>query len=141
MNKKINTVDIIVVIDRKKIVLIERTKPPFMDKLVLPGGKMDHEGESPRQACAREALEEINLEVNPKDLLFLTTLDNKDPRPFIGISFVYAFFLNDKRKIKKLAAKSDAKEIVIKNIKSIKEKDIGFKHYDAIKLLKQNTRQ
>lgn len=135
--KKINTVDIVVIINQTKIVLIKRTKPPFMDKLVLPGGKIDESDKNDREACVREADEEINLKVDPDDLKFLTILDREsgDPRPFIGVSHVYLINIDDPQMIKKLAPKTDAKSIFIREIKDLKEDEIGFHHWDAIKLL------
>jgi ADP-ribose pyrophosphatase YjhB (NUDIX family) len=56
----IPTVDIIIEIESKGIVLIKRKNPPY--GWAIPGGFVDY-GESLEQAAVREAKEETNLDV------------------------------------------------------------------------------
>jgi ADP-ribose pyrophosphatase YjhB (NUDIX family) len=81
----IPTVDIIIEIDKKGIVLIKRKNPPL--GWAIPGGFVDY-GESLEEAASREAKEETNLDV---DLIrqFHTYSDpSRDPRHH-SISTVY----------------------------------------------------
>jgi ADP-ribose pyrophosphatase YjhB (NUDIX family) len=56
----IPTVDIIIEIESKEIVLIKRKNPPY--GWAIPGGFVDY-GESLEKAAVREAKEETNLDV------------------------------------------------------------------------------
>lgn len=47
-----------VVRDKEKVLLVEHATGPYMGKLALPGGKIEH-GESPEQALRRELQEEV----------------------------------------------------------------------------------
>lgn len=130
------TADGVVTIQNKKIVLIKRAKPPFMDKLVLPGGHVDVEDASVAAACARELQEEIRLKVLPSDLTLLTILDapGRDPRPDRRITIVYHI---DLPKQPNLQAADDAASLTIKEIDSLSPEEIGFDHWLAIKLYKE----
>lgn len=133
----IQTVDIAVTIGRKHIVLIERAKPPFMDKLVLPGGHVEPTDESFTSACAREALEEIGLVVRPEDLRFLMTIEgNSDPRPGHRVSQVFTINFPTLEALGSCTASSDAKSIHIRELASLKPEEIGFDHFQAIIKLK-----
>jgi len=129
------TTDGLITIQKQKIVLIKRMKEPFLDKLVMPGGHVDDEDKNIASACARELEEEIGLKVNPEDLKLFTILDypNRDPRPGKRISIVYHIDL-DKEPV--LKADTDAKEVVLKNISDITADELGFDHWQAVKLLK-----
>jgi ADP-ribose pyrophosphatase YjhB (NUDIX family) len=131
------TVDIAVTINSSEILLIKRAKEPFMDKFVLPGGHFELSDPSATIACVREALEEINLKVDPKKLSLLTILDkpDRDPRKGRRISIVYTINLSNLEKVKNCRAESDALSIEIKNLKDLSEKEVGFDHWEAIKLL------
>jgi ADP-ribose pyrophosphatase YjhB (NUDIX family) len=81
--KLVLTVDGLVTLAHQEIVLIRRAKPPFMDKLVMPGGHVEASDVSIPAACARELEEEIGCRLNPADLQLLCVLDrpDADPRP------------------------------------------------------------
>ena|SRR3989338_4203183 len=134
----VHTVDIAVTIGRTKIILIERTKPPFMDKLVMPGGHVEPTDETFAAACAREAREEIGLAVSPADLHFLTTIEgNNDPRPGHHTSHVFTIDFSSLEVLGICAAGSDAKAIHIRELASIKPEEIGFDHLQAIECLRK----
>ncbi len=78
------TVDIIIeLVDG--IVLIERKNPPY--GWAIPGGFVDW-GESVEEAAVREAKEETGLDVKLKDLLYVYSKPDRDPR-FHTISTVF----------------------------------------------------
>jgi len=128
------TVDLIAIAEGH-ILLIKRRKAPFMDKLVLPGGHVEEDDLNLVSAVMREAEEEIGLIINPSELKLLTVLDapDRDPRPGKRISIVYLIKLSELSLLQKCKPESDALEIVIIPLEEIKEEDIGFDHYEAIK--------
>lgn len=73
------TVDIIVEVD-DGIVLIERNNEP--KGYALCGGFVDY-GESLESAAVRETGEELNLDVRLKDLLYVYSEPDRDPRQHI----------------------------------------------------------
>ena len=129
------TVDIVVTINGRDLVLITRTKPPCMDKLCLPGGRVDPTDIDHAHAAAREACEEINLRVAPGDLRYLTTLDAvwRDERPGRWISTVFHIDLPNPDG---LYAGDDAKSLHVFSLASLRPEEIGFDHWEAIKLVR-----
>src|SRR5512136_755436 len=81
----IPTVDIIIEIESKGIILIKRKNPPY--GWAIPGGFVDY-GESLEEAAIREAEEETNLEVELKRQFHAYSDPNRDPRHHT-ISTVY----------------------------------------------------
>lgn len=74
------TVDIIIeLLDEPHlpIILIERKNPPY--GWALPGGFIDY-GETVETAAKREAMEEINLEVDLVEQFYVYSDPNRDPR-------------------------------------------------------------
>ena len=70
------TVDIIIEVEGG-IVLIERKNPPY--GWAIPGGFVDY-GESVESCAIREAHEETGLVVHLKDLLYVYSRPDRDPR-------------------------------------------------------------
>jgi len=138
MRQEFITVDGAVTIASAGIVLIERTKPPFEGKLVLPGGHVEV-GESLVDACVRELAEEICLRVSPENLKLLTILDStgRDPRPGHGFSVVYTIDLPRVEALTYCKAGSDAKAMYVRDIASIRPEELGFDHAKAIDLLRE----
>ena len=71
------TVDIIIHLPGKGVVLIQRKNPP--PGWALPGGFVDY-GESAEQAAIREAKEETGLEVELLTLFGVYSKPDRDPR-------------------------------------------------------------
>ena len=126
------TVDIIVTY-QDKILLIERAKEPFMDKLVLPGGHMEETDLSLAHAAIRELREEVGIKAHASALSLLTTLDglDRDPRGR-KISVVFLLDIQDKEDFYCAHAASDARKIVILKKTDLSPNMIGFDHWQAI---------
>jgi len=128
------TTDGLITIKNKTVVLIRRAKAPFEDKLVMPGGHVETEDESVAHACARELEEEIGLKISPEKLKLLKILDapGRDPRPGRRISVVYWANLKEDPD---LQAGDDAAKVILRSIKSLKKEEVGFDHWEVIKML------
>jgi ADP-ribose pyrophosphatase YjhB (NUDIX family) len=114
----IPTVDIIIEIESKGIVLIKRKNPPH--GWALPGGFVDY-GESLEEAAVREAKEETDLDVKLTEQFHTYSDPERDPRHH-SISTVYI------AKTKGIPqAKDDAIEIGFFNEFSLPD-EIAFDH-------------
>jgi len=71
------TVDIIIELEGRGVVLINRKNPPF--GWALPGGFVDY-GETLEEAAVREALEETSLQVELTRQFHAYSDPNRDPR-------------------------------------------------------------
>ena len=71
------TVDIIIEIESKGIVLIKRRNPPY--GWAIPGGFVDY-GETLEEAAIREAKEETNLDIELKRQFHTYSDPERDPR-------------------------------------------------------------
>jgi ADP-ribose pyrophosphatase YjhB (NUDIX family) len=114
----IPTVDIIIEIESKGIVLIKRKNPPH--GWAIPGGFVDY-GESLEEAAIREAKEETNLDVELKRQFHTYSDPNRDPRHH-SISTVY---IAKGKGIPK--AKDDATDTGIFNESNLPD-EIAFDH-------------
>ncbi len=136
MNEKIiRTVDIAVTF-RGSILLIKRTKAPFMDKLVLPGGHVEA-GENLLAAAVRELEEEVGLRLDVPRLRELKTLNapDRDPRPGRRVSVVFIAELSSADEACLCHAGSDAASLHWRHLSSLSAGEIGFDHFEAIRLL------
>ena len=114
----IPTVDIIIEIKSKGIVLIKRKNPPY--GWAIPGGFVDY-GESLEEAAVREAKEETNLDVKLVRQFHTYSDPKRDPRHH-SISTVYIGKGNGIPR-----AKDDALEIGIFNESNLPA-EIAFDH-------------
>jgi len=114
----IPTVDIIIEIGSKGVILIKRKNSPF--GWAIPGGFVDY-GESLEKAAMREAKEETNLEVKVIRQFHTYSDPKRDPRHH-SISTVYIAKGKGKPK-----AKDDALEIGIFNELNLPD-EIAFDH-------------
>lgn len=112
------TVDIIIEIESKGIVLIKRKNPPF--GWAIPGGFVDY-GESLEEAALREAKEETNLDVKLVRQFHTYSDPHRDPRHH-SISTVYIAKAEGSPQ-----AKDDASEIGIFTESSL-PMEIAFDH-------------
>ena len=112
------TVDIIIEIESKGIVLIKRKNPPY--GWALPGGFVDY-GESLEESAIREAKEETDLDVKLNKQLHTYSDPKRDPRNH-SISTVYIAKAKGRPQ-----AKDDAIEIGIFNESNLPE-EIAFDH-------------
>ncbi|MEW6377408.1 MAG: NUDIX hydrolase [Thermodesulfobacteriota bacterium] len=119
----IPTVDIIIEIESKGIVLIKRKNPPY--GWAIPGGFVDY-GESLEEAALREAKEETNLDVELLKQFHTYSDPNRDPRHH-SISTIY---IAKAKGIPK--AKDDALEIGIFNESNLPD-EIAFDHRFILK--------
>ncbi len=119
----IPTVDIIIEVESKGIILIKRKNPPY--GWAIPGGFVDY-GESLEEAALREAKEETNLEVQFLRQFHTYSAPNRDPRHH-SISTV---FIAKAKGIPK--AKDDALEIGIFNASNLPE-EIAFDHREILR--------
>jgi ADP-ribose pyrophosphatase YjhB (NUDIX family) len=114
----IPTVDIIIEIESKGIVLIQRKNPPY--GWAIPGGFVDY-GESLEEAAQREAKEETNLNVTLIKQFHNYSDPKRDPRHH-SISTVY---IAKAKGIPK--AKDDALGIGVFNESNLPD-EIAFDH-------------
>ena len=112
------TVDIIIEIEGKGIVLIRRKNPP--NGWAIPGGFVDY-GESIENAAVREALEETSLRVELLRQFHVYSSPDRDPR-FHTISTVFVA-----RATGSPIAADDAKDVGVFTKESLPGK-IAFDH-------------
>ena len=112
------TVDIIIEIEWKGIVLIRRKNPPY--GWAIPGGFVDY-GESIENAAVREALEETSLKVELLRKFHVYSSPDRDPR-FHTISTVFTA-----RATGSPIAADDAKEAGIFTKETLPD-EIAFDH-------------
>ena len=119
----IPTVDVIIEIGSRGIVLIKRKNPPY--GWAIPGGFVDY-GESLEQAAVREAKEETNLDVRLIRQFHTYSDPKRDPRHH-SISTVY---IARAKGIPK--AKDDAIEIRIFDDSNLPD-EIAFDHRSILR--------
>jgi len=117
------TVDIIIEIESREIVLIKRKNPPH--GWAIPGGFVDY-GESLEEAAVREAKEETNLDVELIKQFHTYSNPNRDPRHH-SISTVYIARAKGSPK-----AKDDALEIGIFTESNLPDQ-LAFDHRSILK--------
>ncbi len=124
------TVDAVILINNKKdLVLIKRKNPPFQGQLALPGGFVDV-GETVENACIREAFEETNINVNILNLIGVFSDPKRDPR---GHTITIAFLCEPNTKNEKPKAKDDAASLEFVPLATIHSLKLAFDHMQIIK--------
>lgn len=71
--------DCVVFDSEGRVVLIRRKNPPYQGRYALPGGFVE-DNETVEAACAREAKEEINLDVTNLRFVGVYSDPRRDPR-------------------------------------------------------------
>ncbi len=112
------TVDIVIELENKRIVLIQRGKEPY--GWALPGGFVDY-GESLEEAAKREAMEETSLDVELVRQLGAYSAPDRDPRHH-AISVVFLARANGEPR-----ASDDAQEVGVFDEKDIPS-PLAFDH-------------
>lgn len=79
------TADAVIVLDGE-VVLLERNQPPFEGYWVLPGGFVEPD-ETAREACVREAEEEVGLDVEARDFVGLYDDPDRDERGNVSAAY------------------------------------------------------
>lgn len=113
------TVDIIIELRGRGIVLIKRSNPPH--GWALPGGFVDY-GESLESAAVREALEETGLDVTLVRQFHTYSAPERDPRQHT-ISTVFIARAQGTPK-----AGDDAADVVVVDRTSLADYDLAFDH-------------
>ena len=113
------TVDAIIEVD-SGIVLIKRLNEPI--GWALPGGFVD-EGESNEHACVREAMEEVNININLTEQMYTYSDPNRDPRQH---NLTTVFIANSNSPLIELEAKDDADDVGV------------FSRYKLVDMIKNN---
>lgn len=134
---RIVTVDGAVTVEGRALVLIRRAKPPFRDRLVLPGGHVEETDATLAEACARELAEEVGLVVAAGRLTLLAVLDRPgaDPRYPLRMSVVYRVDIT-REEYAGMVAGSDAACMELVALDALAPEQVGFDHYDAVLALR-----
>jgi 8-oxo-dGTP diphosphatase len=111
------------------LIFIRRKNPPFKGKLALPGGFLD-KGETPEEACIREAKEETDLDVKIIRTIGIFSGKDRDPR---GEVVSVAFLCEPNKKNQKPLAKDDAAMLEIIPFSDIPSLEFAFDHKKIIK--------
>lgn len=124
------TVDAVILLNNKKdIVLIRRKNPPFQGQFALPGGFVDR-GETVENACIREVKEETNINVKILKLIGVFSDPKRDPR---GHTVSVAFLCAPLTKKEKPKALDDAADLEIVSIRQLSSLELAFDHMRIIK--------
>lgn len=124
------TVDALILLnDKKDILLIRRKNPPFQGQFALPGGFVDV-GETVEDACIREAKEETNINVKILKLIGVFSDPKRDPR---GHTVTIAYLCDPLTKKEKPRALDDAAALEIVPLSKLSSLELAFDHMDIIK--------
>lgn len=133
------TVDAAILVGGRSLLLLRRNKYPFAGKLVFPGGHAEDKDGNTRTAASRELFEETGIEIPPERWELLAVLDGlaRDPRYGFSVSVVYRADINDPLILDKIRPSDESSEILLVPIDELREEDLGFDHFEAIKKIKK----
>ncbi len=124
------TVDALILLNNKKdIVLIRRKNHPFQGQFALPGGFVDV-GETVENACIREVKEETNITVKILKLIGIFSDPKRDPR---GHTVTIAYLCEPLTKREKPKALDDAAALEVVPLSNLSSLKLAFDHLDIIK--------
>lgn len=123
-----------------KLLLIQRSAEPFKGQWALPGGFVD-EGESPREAAARELNEEAGLSLSADELISLGLFaePGRDPRGWVVSAAMIALLPplpRDERgaePLPQLRAGDDAREARWWALSELDQLELAFDHQQIIR--------
>lgn len=84
-----------VVIHENKVLMAKRTEGYLNNLLEFPGGKLE-KNESPQDAAKRELKEELNIDIEPKNIIL--TLEHSYPDKSVKLHFVRCFLSKETNK-------------------------------------------
>ncbi len=123
-----------VIIDNKRVLLIERKYPPFKGRYALPGGFIE-KGESPKEAIIREVKEETGLDIKVLGKVGVYDKPGRDPRGQVH-STAFVCLTAGAQLLKETEEAKVVKFIALDELKGI---DLAFDHEiilrDALKYL------
>lgn len=93
---------------RSSVLLIKRGKPPLTESWSLPGGRVN-DGESLKEAAAREVKEECDIDVDVRDLVKLYEYIERDKDDAVKYHYIVFDFMAEYRS-GELKALSDARD-------------------------------
>ena len=120
------------VLEGKKVILVKRSIPPFIDYWVLPGGHVDY-GERVEEAMKRELREELGISVEIKRLIGIYSDPKRDPRYHTTSAAYLCQKKNGKIRLNKEG--SEFRHFSLNNL----PKKIGFDHRKILNDLKKMT--
>jgi len=120
---------VILVNDKRDLVLIRRRNNPFKNSYALPGGFVDF-GERVEDACIREAFEETNIKVKIIKQIGVFSDPQRDPR---GHVVSVAFLCIPQTKSDLARAKDDAAALDTIALSKISSLKLAFDHMQIIK--------
>lgn len=124
------TVDAVILLNNKKdIVLIKRKKPPFQGQYALPGGFVDI-GETVEDACIRETKEETNINIRIIKMIGVFSDPDRDPR---GHTVTIAFLCEPLTKKENPKPLDDAAALEIIPLSKLPSLELAFDHMEIIK--------
>ncbi|NQT49423.1 NUDIX hydrolase [Candidatus Kuenenbacteria bacterium] len=160
--KCVLAVDLLIVVDWERVLLIERRDWGEPGKLYLPGGHVDADNRtckllppelrnppdpSVRHAAVREGEEEVHLTLSVDDISAWCWLDRigRDPRETEPnedrrVSKCFVAFCTSEQ-VADCYADSDALESVLPYIDALTEENLGFDHWEAIEKLQKEQQR
>jgi len=114
------TVDVVVLgaeASGRRVLLVQRGKPPFAGAWALPGGFVE-EAEQVTEAAPRELLEETGLRVGPLSLLGVYDTPGRDPRGWT-VSVVYLARVKGEPAVRGSDDASDARWFALKDLPAL----------------------
>ncbi|MFX0094879.1 MAG: NUDIX domain-containing protein [Candidatus Hodarchaeota archaeon] len=125
----IYAVDAVILDGKDNVVLIRRKFTPYKGQLAFPGGFIQ-KGEDPVRAVIREVKEETGLSIKVNKQVGVYDTEGRDPRGYVIST---AFLCEIIGEIGDLKGGTDAEEVVLRPIETLRGVDLAFDHEDILK--------
>ncbi|WP_456409430.1 NUDIX hydrolase [Caldithrix abyssi] len=112
-----------VVIKDGKVLLVKRKNPPAKDQWAIPGGRLKL-GETLKEACQRELLEETGIKAKVQELIYAFEVIERNPNNQIRFHYVILDFWADYLE-GRAAAGDDASDVGWFDSEMLKKMDIN----------------